>query len=231
MKSFKFLLSVILSISMLGIVSDDAFARRSGSSRSSFSRSSSSSRSTPSKTPSKSTWGNTRKSTANTRSTTKPKRSQADQKLHDKAKANGTAYTSKASATKAFKEKNASQYKSTYSTKPTSRPSHIPESTSVGGKSYNVTYNQQHGGYGYMGASGSWMMYNTMTDIAMISLLMSRNNYYYDTVPISSNPVVSSNPVAVVRHNTSAGVIVAKVLLAVLIICILVAIIGVICKQ
>lgn len=205
MRFWKIVLITVLAVGMTGIFNiDTADARRGGgfsSSRSSFS-SSSRSRSTPSRSsswgssnrstkPSTSTWGSSNRSSSSSSksglstsgsrtSTKKPVRSAADTALYNKAKTSGTAYTSKASATQAFKTKHASQYKSKYDTKPATRPDHIPQSTTVGGKSYNVTYNQQYGGYGYMGPSGSWIMYDMMTDAIMMDTMMRRQNYYYD---------------------------------------------------
>ena len=100
--------------------------------------------------------------------------------MYDKAKASGTAYSSKAAATDAFKSKHGNQYTARYASQPATRPDHIPASTSVGGRTYPVSYNRQYGGYGYMGPGGSWVMYDAMADAAMLSILMSRNNYYYD---------------------------------------------------
>lgn len=198
MKYWKILLSLVLMIGVSDLMLHEAdAARRGGASRSSPSRSSPS-RSTPSrsaKTPSRSPSSAKRP----TSKPAAPKRSAADQKLYDKAKSSGTVYKSKTAATTAFKEKNASQYKSKYDKQPAARPDHIPQSTSVGGTSYNVTYNQTHGGYGYMGPSGSWMMYNTMADVAMVSMLMGRQNYYVDTVPMATG-----GQVAVVRRGPSA---------------------------
>jgi hypothetical protein len=153
----------------------------------------------------------TKKATSATRgSKATVKRSATDQKSFNKAKANGTAYKSKAEATSAFKTKNAAKYPAKYTSKPATRPDHIPQSTSVGGNTYNVSYNQGMGGYGYMGISGSWMMYSAMTDVIMLSTLMSRNNYYYD-------PVVAGAPVAVVRTSngpaTLFGIIVILVVI------------------
>lgn len=185
MKFWKILLAIVLMASVSDVVSGNAFARggRSRPSRSSPSRS------RPSRSPSKSKPSSSRstraKSTTSKRTkSTVPKRSAADQKAYNKAKASGTAFSSRSAATSNFKSKHADKYKSTYATKPATRPSHVPESTKVGGTTYNVTYNQQHGGYGYMGPSGSWMMYDAMTDVVVLSMLMRQNDYYYDAGPL-----------------------------------------------
>jgi hypothetical protein len=206
MRFWKIVLVSVLAVGVTGIFNiDTAEARRGGgfrSSSSSFSSSSRSTRSTPSRSsnwggsnrstkPSTPLWGGSNRSTkpstssglstsSSRTSTKKPVRSAADQALYNKAKTSGTAYTSKASATQAFKTKHASQYTSKYDTKPATRPDHIPQTTTAGGKTYNVTYNQQYGGYGYMGPSGSWIMYDAMADAVMMSTLMNRHNYYYD---------------------------------------------------
>lgn len=226
MKFWKILLAITLAVGVSDILSEDVFARPGGS-RSSPSRSSPSrspSRSTPSKTSSGSSWGTRKPATSSTRSSTTkstPKRSATDQKAYDKAKASGTAFESRSKATSAFKTKHATEYKSTYTAKPETRPSHIPESTKVGGTTYNVTYNQQHGGYGYMGPSGSWMMYNAMGDALMLSMLMRQNNYHYDTVPISQG-----QPVVVVRRGLSGLMIFFGVVGSLIVVVVVVVVIG-----
>jgi hypothetical protein len=181
--------------------------RSSGRSRSTT-RSTRSTRSTR-KAPSK-------KSASKARTKAAPKRTAAQQKSYEAAKKNGTAFKSKADATKAFKTKNAKQYTSKYAAKPATRPSHIPQTTSVNGKNVNVTYNVSHGGYGYMNPMGTWMMYDAMTDAIMLSALMSRNNYHYDTIaPVGHNGV---------HHRTSAFTYLGLALVAVVVILIFVAI-------
>lgn len=141
--------------------------------------------------------------------------SKQDKALASKAKASGTSYTNKKEATSAFKQKYSSQYKSKYDTKPTTRPDHIPQTYSSGGKTYNITYNQQYGGYGYMGPSGSWIMYDAMMDVAMMSLLMQRHSYYYPGVV--PQPVVASQPV-VIERGISTGAIVGLVFLGIVVV-------------
>lgn len=184
-----------------------SFSRSSGSS---FSRSSSSSSPSRSSSLSRSSSSNSsKKSFANQqRSTAKPKQD-ARSALQQKAKSSGTSFKSKSAATSDFKSKYGSKYTSTYKTQPATRPEHIPQTYSSGGKTYNVTYNTQYGGYGYM-YDGRWMMYDAMADAAMLSVLMSRNNYYYDGMPVRSGPVVY-------RDGGSAGVIFGVVVLFILI--------------
>jgi len=212
MKKISYLLIAMLSIAFVG----DAMARRSGGSRSSSSSRSSSWGSSSKSSSSKSSgWGSSSKSKSTAprsapakaktmhpapkKTTVKkivPKKpiSAADKKRIASAKSSGKYHKDKKSAQAAFKKNNAGKFPSKYATKPTERPSHVPQSTSVGGKSYNVTFNSTHGGYGYMGPSGSWMMYDAMSDIVMMNMMMQRRGYviesnYYDTRTVS-RPVV-----------------------------------------
>ena len=193
MRRWKLILIFGLVFVATGLSSSDAFARRGGgsSSRSSSSRSSSWGSSSRSSSQSRtSMWGGSSRSSqstsyglsssgSRTRNQT-PARSAVDQKVYDKAKASGTAYSSKSEAVSAFKSKYSNQYTSRYASKPATRPNHIPSTTSVGGKTYNIIYDQRRGGYGYMGPGGSWRMYDAMADAAMLSILMPRHYYYYD---------------------------------------------------
>lgn len=132
---------------------------------------------TGNKTVSKSkTKNNTSKETVS-KTKTKRKLSKADKKLAAKAKKSGKYHKDRKSARSDFKKKNAKKYTSTYKTKPATRPTHIPRTTMVGGVSYNIGYNAAYGGYGYMGVGGRWMMYDMMTDIVMMDMMMNRSGY------------------------------------------------------
>ena len=195
LRKASLLMAVLLGVCLL--VPDMADAgRRGGGSRSSAGRSRPSRSRTPSRSNTRS--GSNRSSTAS-RKATKPntrKATKADKALAAKAKKNGTSFKSKKEATAAFKKKNATKYKSKYASKPATRPSHIPASTSVGGRNVNVTYNVNHGGYGYMGAGGSWMMYNAMADAAMMGTLMRTQGYY----------APGMNSGAVMVHSPGSGI-------------------------
>jgi hypothetical protein len=176
---------MLVMLSAFIIMPDSLDAKSySKSSSSSFSKSSYSKSS-----PSKSSWGS--KPKASSSSTAKkvapkpaaPKRTAAQQASYEKASKSGTAFKSKESAVADFKSKNASTYKSSYATKPETRPAHIPQTTSVGGTSYNVTYNQAHGGYGYTNALGAYIMYDMMTDQMQMNRMMANQGYYYDKTP------------------------------------------------
>ena len=172
-----------------------------GGSSSSISKSSGwgSSSSSVKSTPSSSNWGgsgsswfggSSSPSKSSGFSSSKTTRS-VDSLSYDRAKASGTTYTNKTQAISAFKNKYSSQYTSKFDKEPSSRPSYIPTSTIEGGKNYNITYNAQYGGYGYMGPSGSWVMYDTMRDAAMLSVLMGNHNYYYGSPPPASGLAVA----------------------------------------
>lgn len=160
---------------------EDLYARRGGGFR--MSRSSGwGSRSSRSK----SAWGSKSRKMRSNRSKTSRKLgkgSKSDRNLYNKAKANGTAFRTRDAAKTNFQQKHGKQYGSSYKQKPSKRPEHIPQNTTVNGRQYPVNYNPSYGGYGYMGPGGGWVAYSVMRDMMMLSLLMDRHNYYYGAVP------------------------------------------------
>lgn len=116
-------------------------------------------------------------------------------KIASTAAKKGVKFDSRKDALQKFKDQNANKYKSTYTSRPDSRPEHIPETTRFNGKTYDVTYNPNQSGYGYIGPSGSWIMYDTMSDMIMMNMLMSNQGYYYpglyQTVPAHVDSGVS----------------------------------------
>lgn len=100
-----------------------------------------------------------------------------DESVYKKAVQSGTVFKSKTDAVNDFKSKNASKFANKFDAEPAARPSYIPASTSVGGNTYNVSYNSQHHGYGYYGPSGAWIAYDALRDVAMLSVLMDHDNY------------------------------------------------------
>jgi len=103
---------------------------------------------------------------------------------YQRSRAAGTTFQNRSQAETAFRQRNAGQYPSRYRSEPSSRPSHIPQSTRVNGRNVNVSYNAGLGGYGYMHPTmGTWMMYSAMSDMAMMSMLMNRGGYYYGGAP------------------------------------------------
>ena len=133
------------------------------------------------------TWGGRAPATVTprmgTRSATRPvsrtpARSGVDQATLNRAKTQGTVFQSRADAERAFQRDYANRFPSTFSQQPSERPNHIPQTTSVEGRNYDVTYNQRYGSYGYM-QNGSWVAYNTFRDVALLSMLMRSNGYVY----------------------------------------------------
>lgn len=176
----KKLLLALFTIGLILGSFDDADARRrgGGSFRSSRSSYRSSGKSSSSRSRGKF-------SSSSKRGKFSSRRSKADRAAYKKAASKGTAFKSKSAATKHFKKKYASKYKTKFDSKPKTRPDYIPKTYEKGGKTYNITYNPQHGGYGYMGSDG-WHAYNVMRDATMMSMLMRNNGYYYGPQPMAT---------------------------------------------
>ena len=138
---------------------EELYARRGG--RISFGRSRSYSRSASKASRAKS-WGSSQANKprlgGNRSGQAAQRASTTDRRVLDKARSQGTMYRSRNEATTAFQSKFGNQFPSKYSTQPATRPSHIPQRTTVNGQQYDVRYNPQYGGYGYM-AGGGWRPY------------------------------------------------------------------------
>lgn len=102
----------------------------------------------------------------------------------------GKAFTTREAAVADFKAKNANTFVNKFKAEPTTRPNYIPAKYRDGGKTYDVVYNKNTGGYGYWSGGGpnmgTWMMYDTLSDMTMMNSMMARQNYYV------GKPVVSS---------------------------------------
>lgn len=176
-------------------------SKSSGSSWGSSSKSSSgfSSKPSSSSSSSKSNWGTSNSSSSfssksSTTSTARPSSSttsqsatHADTRTYEIAKSSGKAFTTKSEALEHFKKTEASKYTTTFKTEPKTRPTYIPKTYSVGGQNVNIVYH--NGGYGYYHpVTHTWMAYNVMHDMAMMSMLMGNHGYYVGSPPV----VVSS---------------------------------------
>lgn len=105
--------------------------------------------------------------------------------LFNSASRNGTLFSSKAEASQAFRSRYAKDYGSTFASEPSMRPSYIPASTFVGGRSVNIMYNPTLGGYGYFHPSlGTWILYDALADAAMSDNLMYNRGYYWGGAPV-----------------------------------------------
>lgn len=186
----RLLLAAAVILSLL-LVAGDAFARRGGGfggGRAFSSRGFSSSRSVSRG----SVWGSNRARTTTTRqslsgtrgATARSNTRGVSNAQYQRARTNGTTFQTRQQAEQAFVSRNSSQYPSRYSTQPSSRPAHIPQSTRVDGRNVNVAYNAGLGGYGYLHPTlGTWVLYSAMADAAMLGLLMSNRGYYYGPAP------------------------------------------------
>ena len=135
------------------------------------------------------TTGPTTKPTSKSNVVTQKYKSQTDKAAYEKAVKSGTAFKTRDEAVSSFKTQHGSKYTSKYTSEPATRPSHIPQTTEVGGRSYNVTYNQGMGGYGYMNSLGTWMMFDAMTDMVVMTSLMNNHGYYHGS-PYQAAPQV-----------------------------------------
>jgi hypothetical protein len=114
-------------------------------------------------------------------STTTPStqnRNGVDQAALDRARTQGTVFSSRADAERAFERDYAQRFPTKYSREPEVRPSHIPQTTAVDGQSYQVNYDPRRGEYGYM-RNGTWVAYNTFRDATILSMLMGQHGYVY----------------------------------------------------
>lgn len=127
-------------------------------------------------------WGKKKSTNAQKNAKTK-----ADRALYDRAKKNGTHFNNRNEATAAFKKSKGAEisanYPTKFSSKPATRPDYIPQSTSVGGNTYNISYNDRYGGYGYMDALGTFMLYDMMTDQMFMNQQMRNYGYAYGPPP------------------------------------------------
>jgi hypothetical protein len=109
----------------------------------------------------------------------------AQRGLFASAQRNGTLFSSKTEATQAFRSRFAKDYGSTFAAEPAARPSYIPSSTIVGGRSVNVVYNSALGGYGYLNpVLGTWILYDALADASMADNIMYGRGYYWGGAPV-----------------------------------------------
>jgi hypothetical protein len=105
--------------------------------------------------------------------------------LYDSARRNGTLFSSKTEATQAFRNSYARDYSSSFASEPPIRPSYIPPNTYVGGRSVSILYNPALGGYGYIHPLlGTWMLFDALSDAAVLDHAMSSRGYYWGGAPV-----------------------------------------------
>lgn len=200
----------LLSIGSLEAKSYGSSSSSRSSSSSSSSRSSSSS--SPSRSYNSSSSSSSSKATvpssssASKPNTSKPQTStrpasKVETARYKEAVKSGKVFKTREDAVADFKATKASSYTSRYASEPTSRPEHIPSTyRGSNGQTYNVTYNQQGGGYGYWGGGGpglgTFILYDMASDAIMMNAMMSRNNYHVGPPPVAHTTHV---------HHTSNG--------------------------
>tara|TARA_B100001778_G_scaffold334986_1_gene350480 strand:+ start:32616 stop:33341 length:726 start_codon:yes stop_codon:yes gene_type:complete len=174
----------------------DAFGQRSRSrssgSRSSYkqpsrNKSASQNRSRTNKQARPSQKNNSSKSWGSSNKSKSTKATKADRALHDRAKKQGTHFQNRQQATAAFATKKGPELRAKnpvrFDSKPATRPSYIPQTYSSGGNTYNISYNPGYGGYGYMNALGTWVMYDIMWNQAFVNNQMRTYGYAYGPAP------------------------------------------------
>lgn len=145
-------------------------------SSSSSSKPSSSATSSSTSTPSKS-W------LTKPQTSTRPN-SSVERQRYESAVKSGKTFTTREAAVADFKAKEAPKYSSKFTAEPSKRPDHIPSNyRGTDGKTYNITYNQQGGGYGYYSGGGpglgTFMLYDLASDAIMMETVARRSNNYY----------------------------------------------------
>ncbi len=104
--------------------------------------------------------------------------SAADRALAEKAKAAGTSFSSREDAVRAFRAKEGTNYSTNFDQEPSSRPSYVPQSTTVGGQNVVIVFSPEYRGYGYF-SGGAWRPYSVWDDPYQADYLMRSRNYYY----------------------------------------------------
>lgn len=173
-------------------------SRSSGSSWGSSSKSTATTpkakpKATPKATPSSNSYSKPTSSYGSQAQTSTRPTSKADAARYEAASKSGKTFATRESAVADFKANNAAKMPSRYDVEPAQRPSHIPTSyADSSGTRRDVVYNQNGGGYGYYSGGGpglgTFMLYDAMSDAAMMNTMMSRQNYY-----VGSAPQVSSH--------------------------------------
>ena len=207
-----FISTILLTSDVMAKGGSSGGGRSSSSSSSRSSSSSHKSSSTPKSTPSKS-WGDSKPSTSkpstsdskgwgNTSSqpksitpkTTKTPTTPADKARqtqfiesktkYDSAQKSGKVFQSRDQAVNKWKTENAGKFENKFTTPPAKKPDYIPNTySSPTGYSAPISYNQQYGGYGYMDALGTFILWDAMTDIAFQNNHMNQSGYYVGNAP------------------------------------------------
>lgn len=82
-----------------------------------------------------------------------------------------------------FKQQNATKYTNSFKTEPSVRPTYIPQTYN----NHTIIYNSTYGGYGYMDAVGTWIMFDALEHAAHHSYVGYQNTYAAQPVVVTSS--------------------------------------------
>ena len=112
------------------------------------------------------------------------KGSSTDSALAAKTSMTPETVKKRADVVESFKRDNSKTYSNKFDAEPASRPTYIPQNYNDGGTTRNVYYNYNSGGYGYMNALGTFILYDALTHAAHNH---ADNVVYVDNNKTSSN--------------------------------------------
>lgn len=117
-----------------------------------------------------------------------PAMSSAEKALYERAKQSGTVFASREEAAVSFKQKYASEFKSTFDREPPVRPTYIPSTyTYSTGHTTTVIYEPRYRGYGYWSGGGpnlgDFILYDMLADAAMSQRVYVQKGYYVGPPP------------------------------------------------
>lgn len=108
-----------------------------------------------------------------------------ERSLYTTARREGTLFSTRQEAERAFRARYAGEYTSRFASRPATRPAYIPAMTTVAGKRVNIVYNARMGGYGFVDpALGRWVFYNALTNAAMMNTMMASHYYWWGPPPV-----------------------------------------------
>ncbi len=136
--------------------------------------------------------------------------SSVDNARYKAAVQSGKTFQTREAAVNDFKATKASTYTSRYASEPVTRPQYIPNSyRGNDGHTYNITYNQGGGGYGYYNPLGAFILYDIASDAIMMNAMMDRDHYYVGNPP----PVATTT---YVERSSGFGILTAFIVILVM---------------
>ena len=110
-------------------------------------------------------WGSSNSTKTSTVNDVK-KGSSTDSALAAKTSMTPETVKKRSDVVESFKRDNAQTYSNKFANEPASRPTYIPQNYNDGGTTRNIYYNYNSGGYGYMNALGTFILYDALTHAA-----------------------------------------------------------------